>query len=229
MFTARDDTGNAVIATPGAVAYCPLCHEQVRPKCGQIVTWHFAHLNREDCDPWSEGETQWHLDWKARFLPDHCEVPLGEHRADVLAADWVIEFQHSAISPDEILERQEFYLRQAEGLIWVFDVQEAVAADRLRLRLPGQQGFGGSVPHLAGTSVQTLRSYRTLVWTHPRKSLAFADAANPFCIVFLDLGDGELLRLGRLYPDSPCGGYGWIQTVDEFMARFAPRQLTLLD
>jgi hypothetical protein len=38
----------------------PNLPEPLKARCGQIVTWHWAHLAREDCDPWAEPDTVWH-------------------------------------------------------------------------------------------------------------------------------------------------------------------------
>jgi len=82
-----DHTGS--LATPGARSTCPGCGGELVAKCGRIVTWHWAHL-AADCDPWSEPESEWHRRWKFWFLSHpgvRVEVPMAEHRADVVLAD----------------------------------------------------------------------------------------------------------------------------------------------
>jgi hypothetical protein len=218
MFTARAlGTGDVVTAAPESNAYCPLCSERVRPKCGEIITWHFAHEARLDCDPWSEGESEWHLGWKQRVPPEWCEVPMGSHRADIVGANgWVVELQHSSISPAEIKERQKFYCAKARGIVWVFDIVEAVDNVRFLLRR-SRTLHGGSGEFGSRSDSET---YRTFRWKHPRKSIASAFTSGPH-VVLLDLGDGigrgELLKLGRLYPNAPCGGYGWLRGVEDFI------------
>lgn len=54
--------------------------------------------------------------------------------------------------------------------------------------------------------------YVTFRWKHPRKSLAFC--SKP---VFLDLGNDELLRIGRIHADAPCGGWGHIVPKSTFV------------
>jgi len=106
-------------ATPGARARCPDCREAMLPKCGELVTHHWAHLVVGDCDPWKEHETPWHLDWKRRFPREWIEIMMGPHRADVRCPDGtVLEFQHSAIAPAEIRERETFYQR----MVWIFGI-----------------------------------------------------------------------------------------------------------
>jgi hypothetical protein len=85
-----------------------------------------------DCDPWSEPETEWHLNWKSKFSESDREVTLkdnvtGEfHRADVMSetakGPIVVEFQHSSISAEEQSAREEFYGRYGR-LFWVLDLQ----------------------------------------------------------------------------------------------------------
>lgn len=96
----------------GTVGICPGCKGQVRAKCGEIVSWHWAHINA-DCDLWSEPETEWHRKWKGYFPADWQEVTKPPHRADVAGPDGVLEIQRSGISPEEIREREQFYGRMA--------------------------------------------------------------------------------------------------------------------
>lgn len=95
-------------ASPGLSGCCPGCGGPVRAKCGEVLTWHWAHLMAE-CDPWSEPESQWHLNWKARFPEAYQEVVVGPHRADVKGPAAVLEVQKSQIAPEMIREREEFY------------------------------------------------------------------------------------------------------------------------
>jgi hypothetical protein len=106
------DGNRAKAEKSGQIGICPGCGGEVRAKCGEIVSWHWAHINA-DCDPWSEPETDWHRKWKG-FFPDHWqEVTKPPHRADVAGPDGVLEIQRSGISPEEIREREQFYGRMA--------------------------------------------------------------------------------------------------------------------
>lgn len=121
---ARDELGQLIEASKGAIADCPGCGNRVRPKCGTIVTHHWAHVSGGDCDTWSEPESDWHKKWK-EYFPMHCrEVVMGEnneHRADVrLDNGLVIELQHSSISAEMIAEREQFY----GSIVWLFDAHE---------------------------------------------------------------------------------------------------------
>jgi competence protein CoiA len=205
--------GGRISATPGVSAVCPLCHERVRPKCGRIVCWHFAHLAATDCDRWSDGETDWHREWKLTAPIERREVIIGCHRADVVTSDGtVVEFQHSSISPAEIAEREQFY---GPRMVWVFDVADAYRNTapagwppnrRLDLR-------HRPAPWTALDRRYDDPTYRTFRWKHARKSIA--TCRRP---VVLDLGVQSLLRLGRMYPDAPTGGYGHIEDRSDFVA-----------
>jgi competence protein CoiA len=105
--------------TPGARSSCALCDGELVAKCGQIVTWHWAHL-AADCDPWSEPETQWHRRWKAYFEERgaQVEVVMGPHRADVvMPSGLIIELQHDYLSTFDIAEREQFY---GSHLAWIY-------------------------------------------------------------------------------------------------------------
>lgn len=174
---------------PDAKGWCPSCVEPLRPKCGEIVTWHWAHQARVDCDPWAEPETAWHLAWKNRFPADCVEIPRAGHRADVVTpTGWVIEFQHSPITPAEIREREAAY---GPRLLWVFDLTGA--EDRFDFR---RRDYGWS--------------FR---WRHPRKSLWHVTRRMLF-----DIGDEVLFDCRKVHPQVPCGGWGRFIAADDFVA-----------
>lgn len=108
---------------PGLSGICPGCEQPMIAKCGEVKIWHWAHLGKRVCDPWWENETEWHRNWKGYFPVDWQEVvhyaESGEkHIADVNTdQDWVIEFQHSHLKPEERRARDEFY----KNLVWVVD------------------------------------------------------------------------------------------------------------
>jgi hypothetical protein len=124
MMYARSPDGAKVLATPGALASCPGCDDKLIAKCGEIVVWHWAHHAHPDCDTWFEPESEWHMGWKRCFDPEQVEVVIGPHRADAVARNTVIEFQHSLISTREIREREDFYVDNIGAMVWVFDAAE---------------------------------------------------------------------------------------------------------
>ena len=118
-------------ARTGERGVCPCCNAETIAKCGEIVTWHWAHKGNHDCDPWSEPESEWHAHWKSVFAdgdPKRMEVVIGPHRADaVTPGGVVIEIQRSPISPAEIREREVFYTANAAGMVWVFPAKHPAA------------------------------------------------------------------------------------------------------
>lgn len=112
-------------ATKGEKGLCLCCGRDVIAKCGEIRCNHWAHKNTEEC-PYSQKEpkTRWHLDWQNHFPKEWQEVrcideQTGEiHIADIKTPNGlVIEFQHSAIKPEERLSREHYY----KNMIWVVD------------------------------------------------------------------------------------------------------------
>jgi hypothetical protein len=113
-----------VRATKGNKGICPLCDKEVRAYCGQKMVRHWKH-KKNDCDPWAERDSEWHVSWQKLFPEKYVECIItknGErHRADVRTKNGVIiEFQHSPISEEEIAVREEFY---GEKMLWVLDAQ----------------------------------------------------------------------------------------------------------
>jgi competence protein CoiA len=116
--------GNEVEATKGAKGLCRSCGSELVAKCGEDRVNHWAHKGRRTCDPWWENETDWHRSWKNNFPQEwqeviHTDEVSGEkHIADVKTdSDWVLEFQHSHIKPEERRSRNSFYPK----LVWVID------------------------------------------------------------------------------------------------------------
>ncbi len=126
MIYAIDSDGKKIKASPNASATCANCKSEVVAKCGKLNIWHWAHKNLMDCDSWQyEPMSEWHVKWQSYFGEAQREVFItksGEcHIADIMTAKGlVIEIQNSAISPDEIFEREIFYGQ----MIWVVNTAE---------------------------------------------------------------------------------------------------------
>lgn len=130
--------------TKGAHALCPVCKQEVIARCGTTRRWHWAHQKNCQCsDQWWENETDWHRHWKEEFPENWREVVLqdeatGEiHRADVKLQNsgLVLEFQHSAIDPQEFQSRVNFY----RNMVWVADARPS-QFKRFMKRLNGGKG-----------------------------------------------------------------------------------------
>lgn len=126
--------------SPKIHGICPHCMAETVSKCGKHITWHWAHKGKEICDPWWEGETQWHRNWKDTFPVEWQEISNidprnGEkHIADVQTPfGLTIEFQHSPISFEERTSRERFYNK----MIWVVDGTKGLAPGYFTLGLHG--------------------------------------------------------------------------------------------
>lgn len=123
----------------GLKGICPGCGNAVVAKCGMMKIHHWAHQRKFDCDSWWEPMTQWHLNWQNKFPKSWREVifkdtETGEfHRADVHTQNGLtIEFQHSALSSQELTSRNAFYKK----IIWVVDAQPFVKQFELISLIP---------------------------------------------------------------------------------------------
>jgi hypothetical protein len=175
-------------------------------KCGDIVVWHWSH-RADECDPWYEPESDWHLQKKLAFPPEWQEVVVGNHRADVKTPTIVIELQASSLAPEEITERESFYGR----MVWVLRGSDFWDSLNFRQR----DGFV---------------SFR---WKWPRKSWWFATKPVYICpngstwdgraqendwdqSMIRDLGRSMFL-IKKLHHETPCGGWGqWVTELDFF-------------
>ena len=150
-------------------------------KCGEVRVWHWAHRGRRHCDLWWENETEWHRDWKGQFPVEWQEIVHhaedGErHIADVKTGDdWVIEFQHSYIKPEERRSREAFY----QKLIWVVD------GLRRKNDVPGFQGA-------LEQGTQIVANFPALK-LQSKKGALLRDWAGSRAHVFFDFGDKHTL------------------------------------
>lgn len=118
--------GKKLLATKGLLGKCPFCESNMIPKCGEYVSWHWAHERMKQCDSWSKGETQWHLNWKQVFGLNNCEIILKKdnqrHFADIKTISGrVIELQNSPINKQIIMSRETFY---GTDMIWIINGQK---------------------------------------------------------------------------------------------------------
>lgn len=183
MLYATTAAGPDTEPSPGATGTCPLCGGPVLARCGQVNVWHWAHQANKDCDPWAEALTDWHRAYQRLVPAERSEVIVGKHRADVVTATGqVLELQHSSISVDDIAAREAHY---GQGMAWLFDARTAYEMERLNLRRGNND------------------EYVSFRWKQPRRSVLAC--ARP---VLLDLGEGLILRIKKIYPGPPYGGWG---------------------
>lgn len=193
MLYATDGNGNKIRPSKGLIAVCSGCGSVMVPKCGKIKIWHWAHETNQECDAWSDGETEWHLGWKQNFPKESVEVHIDrdgvKHYADVLTPKGVvIELQHSPISPDVIKEREQFY----GNMIWVFDLR--VQHEHKRLQI-----------YLRSTADGAAR----FMWFRPKKSFEYITKE-----MYWDFGSDKLFK-----PNSTLyeGGHGQLIRKNDFI------------
>lgn len=126
---ALNNNGEKIEPQKGLKGLCPHCHAEVISKCGVVKVHHWAHKNAEMCDKWWENKTEWHRIWQDKFPKEWQEVRVDSkdetqwHIADICTPDGlVVEFQHSKIEEIEQKERENFYLNNKKGVVWVVDV-----------------------------------------------------------------------------------------------------------
>lgn len=197
MLIARKD-GKRVRAEPGSAATCVFCKGEMVARCGEINVWHWAHKTLERCDPWKSVESEWHRGWKLRYPESQTEVvinkngirhiadvalPYGKKQLDLFEPPryFVVEFQNSQISPEQIKERESFY----EDMAWVWNVQDCYP-DRLM--------------------IFDKMDYHTWLWKYPRKSIL--SAKKPMILDFDASSDYALLVKKTYCEKTPYGGWG---------------------
>jgi competence CoiA-like predicted nuclease len=103
--------------------FCPDGHPLIA-KRGEVRSHHFSHKSGCDCR-FSNGMTDWHINFQNRAPVENQEIRLKVdkklHIADVLVGKYVIEYQHSPISREDVKDREEFYTSLGYTLVWVFD------------------------------------------------------------------------------------------------------------
>jgi competence CoiA-like predicted nuclease len=131
LYAQSSETSTLVGATKGIsdTLTCPMCHEPVIARCGQIKVWHFAHKVDSSCEMSRYGMTEWHYDWQMQFPEHEREIIITHngvtHRADVIHehpfGKRVFEFQRKMMPLDEMIERENFWMNQGYIFFWVFD------------------------------------------------------------------------------------------------------------
>ena len=206
MITGITRDNQKISATPGVIAFCPICNTELKPKCGAINIWHFAHTSKELCDPWYEPESEWHREWKQYIKNDHREVVISrngkKHIADITTGTGIIELQHSHLPFAERVERESFY----GNLIWVVHVKRKrfVIRDRPDYKSLYGDDFENSMNVF-------------FHWKYPLRWV-IKDMKSP---TFIDFDEGlYLLKIEKLKHLSPCRGYGKLIHKNDFYDRY---------
>lgn len=177
-----------ILPEPGEVAWCPNCGGEVIPKCGEIIAWHWAHAKSVDCDDWYESDDNWSIEWKQRFAKENCEITFKGRRADILTDNSeVIRLQKRTLSLDDIRDIENHF----DDMVWIFKVTDA--AHNIEFK-------------------NNDKGYVSFRWKYPKKTIAYT--AKP---TILDLGNNKLFILKKMYKGTPCGGWGYHFSVEEFL------------
>jgi len=73
--------------------------------------------------------TDWHKDWQNNF--EQKEIPIGNHIADVIVDNIIIEFQHSYISKEDVVSRNENSINNNKLLYWVIDCNNTIEVNKI--------------------------------------------------------------------------------------------------
>lgn len=183
MFYAVDRAGNRCEPSPGASAVCPSCGARMVAKCGQLVEHHWAHYRTADCDDWSGRDSGWRHEWVSAAREENREVVVNGRRADLLMPDGIVVVLQQGSLAAEMVAAKEVHF---DRMVWLLDEREAYAKGNMLFR------HGKT------------REYTTFRWKRARRSASYCKKP-----VFLDLGEGLVLWLKEIYPDSPVGGWGY--------------------
>lgn len=215
-------------------AVCPICKSSVIAKCGKIKVWHWSHKSGEDCDSFSDGETEWHLNWKNEFTNDWQEVIMEKdnekHRADIKTKDGlVIEFQNSSISIEDINEREKFYGK----IKWVLNggkfAQNLILKDKngfktFRWKWPPKTWLQSNRPIYI--DMQPLVNEWIEFVNLPPKYIGSYEGKNIMCdrINHQDFLKKEIIKysnklfvIKKVYNSLPCGGWGKLISKQQFI------------
>lgn len=250
MFWALNEN-EKVRAIPNIKAVCPICKGQVIPKCGRIKIWHWAHQNNFECDSWSEPESEWHINWKNEFPKEQQEFTMGAHRADIRTSDrWIIELQNSSISPEEIIERENYYKR----MIWL--INGVTFAKGLELRFKNELvtfrwknppkswwyakkdiyvDLSNTIKNLA-KELSEFKNGKTT--SAPISEVVYNEYTQESWYVsagcvdttkleidklkkqLKELSKGTIFQIKKIHNNIPCGGWGILLSRDEFLNKF---------
>ncbi|ANL42362.1 competence protein CoiA [Rhizobium phaseoli] len=168
-------------ATPGVRGTCPGCGSPTLAKCGLKRLHHWAHVSTAVCDRWWEPETEWHRAWKNLFPTEwqeirHVAIDGEVHIADVKSTNGkVLEFQHSAITPQERASREAFY----GSMLWI------VNGNRLKRDLSSFREAFLNAPSVGSET-------EARAWLLSDRAAAIIERwRGGRCAVFLDFGDAE--------------------------------------
>ena len=192
-------------ATPNGKALCPFCDHKMIAKCGEFVSWHWAHERAANCDSWYQPETEWHRKWKAVFGKDNCEIILNKdgikHIADIKTIHGcVIELQNSPINYEKLIEREDFY---GPDMIWI--INGIQFADNFKILPIHGLEYDTYTPefdrfakmHGFTPNYSSEKNTGRFEWKRPKKVWSLAGAN-----VYIDFGNEFLFKINKWSSDS---------------------------
>jgi competence CoiA-like predicted nuclease len=179
---------------------CPFCETEMTPKCGEFVSWHWAHKKMDSCDPWNKPETEWHRNWKKVFGTHNCEIILKKenqkHIADIKTIhDRIIELQNSPINIETLNSREEFY---GNDMIWIingikfidnfiFKPFHYLEYDTYSPDFDKYAKMHGFTPHYKSTIEEIKERFE---WKRPKGVWSYSKAN-----IYIDFGDEYLFNI----------------------------------
>lgn len=213
MLWAIDENEQKIEPSPGNVGKCPLCKAKVFAKCGEINVWHWAHFISDNCDPWHEPETHWHLNWKMTFGKENTEIPitkdLTSHRADILTKEGVvIELQNSPIQNPIIKKREEFY---GDRMIWL--INGIHFKDNFLIKDSDIKSLNINRHFPIEEESKSSKSQKYFFWKHAHKSWVNVERH-----VFVDFGEDTLFCIKEGM--GTCEGKGKYYSKESFIKKY---------
>ena len=230
--------GEKIPPTKKVEAVCPSCGSKVVARMGRIKQHHWAHAPGTVCPFEREAMTRWHYEWQQRWPADQREVTVGKHRADVKTDHWVVEFQHSSISLDDLQSREEHW---GPNLIWVVNEEGIGKNLSLHYDWHNHTGLENLSFYRGGTTLQ--KSQRWLVLDRPSQGKLYLSrlprngvsrdffvreitidelvmlTQKPYDSIwreFPDMLPRTRTYLGHVYPKIPPAGWIFRWGYDEF-------------
>ncbi len=120
----NNETKDITNAKSGEIGECLVCKKFVIAKRGEIKAIHWAHVGNESVYD-IESHNEWHISWKKFFerIGYTTEKKFGNFIADAYNSktSTVIEYQHSPITSQEIVDRCKHHKNENRNIKWIFD------------------------------------------------------------------------------------------------------------
>jgi len=120
----NNETKDIKNAKSGEIGECLVCKNPVIAKCGKVNAIHWAHIGNESLYD-IESHNEWHISWKKFFerIGYTTEKKFGNFIADAYnpKTNTVIEYQHSSITSQEIIDRCKYHKNEGRNIMWIFD------------------------------------------------------------------------------------------------------------